>query len=87
MRAVALTVADWIRAIPPEVRVEVAVWVLLISVLAWPSTHVLMLITKPPDLTSWAAHVLLGISWLAIIVTAFDFIATTDVRTQHENGE
>jgi len=61
-------------------------WTLLIgSLIGWPMTHILMIVTHPPDASSWVFHVLLAISWLAIILTALDILNTVVVqRTQEE---
>lgn len=64
-------------------RVRVA-WVLLIgSLVGWPATHILIIVTKPPE-SSWVFHLLLAISWLAIALTAWDIVNTTDVREKQE---
>jgi hypothetical protein len=63
-------------------------WVLLVTALVgWPTTHVLMLMTSPAGFTSWTAHVLLAISWLAIIYTALDIIVTANVKRDQEDGD
>lgn len=74
-------VTDWIRE--PRHRIKLA-WALLIgSLIGWPATHVLMVVTDPPE-QSWVFHVLLAISWLAITLTALDLVATTDVRKEQD---
>jgi hypothetical protein len=68
----------------PHLR-HVVAWVLLAgSLVGWPATHILMVVTDPPE-QSWVFHVLLAISWLAITLTALDLLATTDVRKQHDD--
>lgn len=68
----------------PKLRVRMA-WALLIcTLIGWPATHILILITKPAELASWTGHLLLAISWLAITFTALDIIATTDVRKEQD---
>jgi hypothetical protein len=70
----------------PQRRHQLA-WVLLvISLVGWPGTHILMVVTQPPE-NSWVFHVLLAISWLAITMTALDLLATTDVRKQHDDSD
>lgn len=80
-----MTAADHIRN--PQNRIRVA-WALLIATLiGWPTTHALMLITKPEGATSWVFHLLLALSWLAITFTALDILATTDVRREQDDDE
>lgn len=67
----------------PERRVKVARLLLWGSLAAWPATHVLMFITRPPE-SSWVFHVLLAISFLALVFTAWDIVNTTDVRREQE---
>lgn len=74
------------KLLTPENRVRSATWLLVFSLLGWPATHVLMVLTQPAGFTSWTAHVLLAISWLAIIYSALDIIATADVRREQDNG-
>lgn len=62
----------------------VAFWVCMV---AWPLTHVLMIVTQPPE-ASWVFHLLLALSWWAMILTALNIVVTTDVRAeQDENGD
>lgn len=54
-----------------------AAWVLLIlSVLGWPITALTIAQGEPP--------VVLGLSWLAITLTALDILSTQDVRNEQE---
>lgn len=69
----------------PEKRLRFAVRLLVFSCIAWPMTHILILITKPPELATWVGHLLLAISWLAIIFTALDIIVSCDVRKQQDD--
>lgn len=75
-------ISDWIS--DPARRVRAAWRLLGFSLIGWPTTHVLMVITNPPE-NSWVFHVLLCISWLALIYTAVDILATTDVRREVED--
>ena len=68
----------------PQSRVLWAARGLLTCMVLWPATHAAMLLFQPADLKTWAAHVLLAISWFAIITTFLDIILTTDVRTEQE---
>lgn len=55
-------------------------WVLLIgSVIGWPLSTFWWAKNEPPFV--------LGLSWLAVILTAVDVINTVDVRKQQEKGE
>lgn len=78
---------EFIRSWDPESRVRAAFVGLCITLVGWPSTHVLMIVTQPEELTSWAGHVLLAISWAAIAYTAVDVIVTSDVRREQEDGD
>jgi hypothetical protein len=56
-----------------------AAWALLFgSVIAWPVTQLTIARDEPPFT--------LGLSWLAIILTAADLLSTTDVR-HNSDGE
>jgi hypothetical protein len=67
-------------------RVCLAVYLLIVCVVCWPGTHLLILVTKPNELNTWVGHLLLAISWLAILVTALDLILTADVRAKEEES-
>lgn len=66
----------------PRLRIRLAWALLVLTLVGWPTTHVLMLVTKPPGASSWVFHLLLALSWLAITFTATDILATTDVRKE-----
>jgi hypothetical protein len=68
----------------PKNRVRMALFILGFSLIGWPLTHVLMLITRPPGASSWVFHLLLALSWLAITFTCVDIAATTDTRRKVE---
>lgn len=52
-----------------------AAWTLLIgSLIGWPVSQLTFARHEPPFI--------LGLSWLAIILTAADLLSTTDVRNQ-----
>jgi hypothetical protein len=58
----------------------VLAWVLLTaSLFGWPLSAVTFAKHEP--------QFILGLSWLAIILTAIDLLATTDVRKQEEDKE
>lgn len=71
----------------PQLRFRLAVVMFFASLVLWPATHVLMILTQPTGFTSWAAHLLLGLSWLAVTYTSVDIMATTDVRREQEDDE
>lgn len=59
---------------PVRARLVVA-WILLVgSVIGWPLSALTVARREP--------QFVLGLSWLAIILTALDLLATTDVRRQ-----
>lgn len=61
----------------PKVRVAAA-WVLLVgSLVAWPVTALTVFRGEPQGI--------LGLSFLAIVVTALDVLSTQDVRKQQED--
>jgi hypothetical protein len=60
----------------PKVRARIARWAACVSVVAWPVTQFTVARHEPPFV--------LGLSWLAIILTLGDLSATTDVREQAE---
>jgi uncharacterized membrane protein YfcA len=69
-------VADWIRN--PKHRLKLA-WLLLIACFAgWPLSAVTFAKHEP----LWV----LSLSWLALILTALDIIATVDVRKEQEGA-
>lgn len=74
--------------ISPQQRVRYAKFLLAFVLGGWAATHILMVLTRPPE-ASWVFHVLLAISWLALALTATDIILTTDVRREQdgEGGE
>lgn len=62
---------------PVRLRIWLA-WVLLIgSVVGWPLSAFTWARDEPPFI--------LGLSWLAITLTAIDILSTQDVRKQHED--
>ena len=55
-------------------------WTLLVgSLIGWPLTALTVARNEP--------QFVLGLSWLAITLTAADLLSTTDVRKQHETGD
>lgn len=74
---------DWLRE--PDNRVRAAMWLLWACVAGWPTTHVLMVVTHPPE-ASWVFHLLLALSWLSLIVAALGVVVTTDIRREQEQS-
>lgn len=70
----------------PHVRARSAVVMLCITLVGWPLTHVLIILTKPPE-ASWVFHLLLALSWLALTLTCLDIACTTDVRREQEEED
>jgi hypothetical protein len=65
--------------VSPKVRVRAA-WALLVgSLVAWPAAALTVAKDEPPFI--------LGLSFLAIVVTCLDVVSTQDVRKQQEGGE
>lgn len=70
------TIVRMLDHIEPEQRRVWASRILILSLIGWWGSH-LGLVFLP----HWFfEHVLLGISWLAISITAVDVLSTTDVR-------
>lgn len=68
---------DFLREkLPPEMRVKLAMWALLASVVAWPVTAVTVFAKEPQGI--------LGLSWGAIILTFLQIVLATDIREQQE---
>jgi uncharacterized membrane protein YfcA len=69
-------VIAWLQR--PESRVRVAVALLVASVVGWPLSALTFARDEP--------QFILGLSWLAITITAIDVLATTDVRREQESS-
>lgn len=67
-----------LRSVPPETRLTAAAWMIILATAAWPISAFTIARHEPPFI--------LGLSWLAIIVTAVDIIVTADVRQEQEDG-
>lgn len=61
----------------PHLRIRVAAALLIASLIGWPISALTVARDEP--------QFVLGLSWLAITLTALDILATTDVRRQHED--
>lgn len=63
----------------PKTRVRLA-WVLLVaSLVGWPVSALTFATGEPP--------VVLGLSWLAITLTALDILSTQDVRREQDKDK
>jgi hypothetical protein len=60
----------------PRMRVVLAVMLLGVCVVGWPASMLTVARGEPPFV--------LSLSWLALILTALDILATTDTRRQVE---
>jgi hypothetical protein len=67
------------RLSDPHFRRVLAIILLVSSLIGWPVSALTWAKDEP--------QFILGLSWLAITLTALDIIATTDVRVQHEDGD
>lgn len=64
---------------PPRHRIRFA-WVLLVgSLIGWPLSALTLAAGEP--------QFVLGLSWLAIALTALDVLFTADVRSQQEDDD
>jgi hypothetical protein len=70
-------IVDRLAGTKPETRRLYAARVLLISMLGWLSSHVLFLVM---GIFGLFEHVINLISWWAITLTAWDILATSDVK-------
>lgn len=60
----------------PKLRVGLAWTLLVVSVVGWPVTAIFF--------SKYIQQVILGLSWIALIISALGVLATTDVRKQQE---
>lgn len=68
---------DWMREnISPELRVKVAAWALVASLVMWPVTAVTVFAKEPQGI--------LSLSWGAIVLTLLQIVLATDIRDQQE---
>lgn len=64
----------------PKARFRFAVFLLVLSVVGWPISAMTFAREEPPTV--------LGLSWMAITITALDVLFTSDVRKEQEqDGE
>lgn len=65
--------------VSPDLRVRIAGWLLIVSCLAWPVTSLTVFSSGGAT-----AQGILGLSWLALILTCVDIVVTTDVRAEQD---
>lgn len=65
---------DWIK--DPRVRIYLALGLVGASIIGWPLTALTVAKQEP--------QFVLGLSWLAILLTGVDILSTTDVRNEQE---
>jgi uncharacterized membrane protein YfcA len=63
----------------PSFRIRLAVVFLVASLVGWPLSALTVARQEP--------QFVLGLSWLAIVLTALGVLATTDVRREQERDE
>lgn len=63
----------------PKMRVRAAWGLLVASIVGWPITALTIAREEPP--------VVLGLSWLAITLTALDILSTQDVRREQDSDK
>lgn len=63
----------------PQLRLRFAWLLLIVSLIAWPVTAMTVFKNEPQGI--------LGLSWFAITLTAFDILITTDVRSTQEDED
>ncbi len=56
-----------------------ATGLLVTSVIGWPVSQLTIFASEPPGI--------LGLSWLAILLTALDILATTDTRESTQSDD
>lgn len=70
----------WAMALSsPATRVRFAWSLLVASMIGWPLSAFTVARQEP--------QFILGLSWLAIALTALDIVATADVRREQDNGD
>jgi hypothetical protein len=65
--------------VDPNLRRKAALLILLGSVVGWPLSALTFARGEPPFI--------LGLSWMAISITALDVLLTSDVRAQEDGGD
>lgn len=65
------------KTFKPEMRMKMATVLLIGSVIGWPITALTVFSKEPQGI--------LGLSWLAVILTAIDILSTQDVRNKADD--
>lgn len=65
--------------VSPQGRVRFAWTILSLCVVGWPTTALTIFKNEPQGI--------LGLSWIALILTAVDILITTDVRREQEGDD
>ena len=63
----------------PKLRILIAEILFVGSIIAWPLTQLTIFSSEPAGI--------LGLSWFAIILTAYDIIVTTEVREDQDSDD
>lgn len=66
------------KAGSPNVRRLAALWLLAFTIVAWPISALTIFRSEPQGI--------LGLSWLAISITALDIVLTSDVRAEQDDN-
>lgn len=62
-------------------------WAMIgICAIGWPVTHAAMIIEHPPGASGWVFHLLLALSWLAIVYSAVGVIVSVDIKREQEKS-
>jgi hypothetical protein len=72
-------VAKALASVSPAARVKVSCWLLICSIIGWPISS--LTVFSGGGAT---AQGILGLSWLALILTCIDIVVTTDVRQEQD---
>lgn len=64
-------------------RHKLAQVLLVATLLGWPATHVLLVVTHPAG-ASWVFHLLLALTYLQLTLTTLGIIATTHAHKDQD---
>lgn len=67
------------KLMDPATRVKMAWGLLIASIIGWPLSALTVAAGEP--------QFILGLSWLAITLTAWDIVCTSDVRKEQDQTE
>lgn len=65
--------------IDPRLRRRLALWIVVVSLVAWPASALTVARHEP--------QFVLGLSWFAITLTAVDVLSTSDVRVEVDDSD